>query len=106
VLPPPPPSIVPAAPVRVGSGIRPPQKIHHVAPIYPAVAQAARLTGVVILDAVIREDGSVANVRILRSLPLLDQAAVDAVRQWRFTPTLLNGRPVSVVMTVTVAFSM
>jgi protein TonB len=62
--------------------------------------------GVVILEAVIGEDGTVQNVRVLRSKPLLDDAAVEAVRQWRFTPTLLNGQPVPVVMTVTVAFTL
>jgi len=106
IPPPPPPPPAPLPPVRVGSGIRPPQKVHHVAPIYPAIAQSARVSGVVILDAVIKEDGSVTDVRVLRSIPLLDHAAIDAVRQWRFTPTLLNGRAVAVVMTVTVAFSM
>jgi protein TonB len=55
---------------------------------------------------VIGEDGTVQNVRVLRSKPLLDDAAVEAVRQWRFTPTLLNGQPVPVVMTVTVAFTL
>ena len=74
------------------------------APVYPAIARAAHLEGVVILEAVIREDGRVRDVRVLRSIPLLDAAAVEAVRQWRFTPTLLNGEPVPVVMTITVAF--
>ena len=60
----------------------------------------------VILEAVIGEDGRVRNVRVLRSIQLLDGAAVDAVRQWVFTPTLLNGQPVPVVMTVTVAFEL
>jgi protein TonB len=55
---------------------------------------------------VIAEDGSVRDVRVLRSKPLLDEAAMDAVRQWRFTPTRLNGEPVPVVMTVTVSFSL
>jgi protein TonB len=62
--------------------------------------------GVVILEAVIGEDGTVQNVRVLRSKPLLDDAAVEAVRQWRFTPTLLNGQPVPIVMTVTVRFDL
>jgi protein TonB len=106
VPPPPPPPAAATPPLRVASGIRPPQKVHDVPPIYPALAQAARVSGVVILDAVIGEDGSVANVRVLRSIPLLDRAAADAVRQWRFTPTLLNGKPVSVIMTVTVSFTL
>jgi protein TonB len=60
----------------------------------------------VILEAVIAEDGRVRDVRVLRSIQLLDQAAIDAVRQWRFTPTLLNGVPVPIVMTVTVNFEL
>jgi protein TonB len=91
-------------PVRVGGDIRPPMKIADAAPVYPAIARAARVEGVVILEAMIGEDGGVREVRVLRSIPLLDAAAVDAVRQWRFTPTLLNGQAVPIVMTVTVAF--
>lgn len=106
----PPPAPAPAAPqpqqpVRVGGVIRAPQKTHHVAPAYPPIALSARVSGVVILEATIAEDGSVRDVRVLRSIPLLDAAALDAVRQWRFTPSLLNGVPVPVVMTVTVAFN-
>ena len=59
-----------------------------------------------ILEAVIDAQGRVASVRVLRSIALLDQAAVDAVRQWRFTPALLNAEPVPVVMTVTVNFKL
>ena len=108
-LPPPPPPPAPPAPkqvYQVGGDIRPPQKIREVAPRYPAIAQASRVEGIVILEALISEDGSVQNVRVLRGKPLLDDAAADAVRQWRFTPTLLNGQPVPVVMTVTVSFSL
>lgn len=106
---PPPPPPTPAtsvAPMRVGGAVRPPQKIHDVPPVYPPIAQSARVGGVVILEAVIAEDGSVRDVHVLRSIPLLDQAAIDAVRQWRFTPTLLNGQPVPIVMTVTVRFDL
>ena len=60
----------------------------------------------VILEAVIDARGNVTTVKVLRSIQLLDQAAVDAVRQWRFTPTLLNGEPVPIVMTVTVDFKL
>jgi len=101
----PPPPIV-HEPVRVGRGVTPPKKIREVAPIYPPIAVAARREGLVILEAVIAEDGSVRDVKVLRSVPLLDQAAMDAVRQWRFTPTLLSGEPVPVVMTVTVDFKL
>jgi protein TonB len=90
----------------VGGDIRPPVKIRHVAPVYPKIALDARVADVVILEAVIAEDGAVGAVKVLRGHPLLNQAAIDAVRQWRFTPTLLNGQPVPVVMTVTVAFGL
>ncbi|MGE5358746.1 MAG: energy transducer TonB, partial [Bacteroidales bacterium] len=66
----------------------------------------ARVQGVVIVEALIGPDGKVADVKILRSIPLLDQAAVEAVRQWQFTPTLLNGTPVPVIMTCTVNFTL
>jgi len=105
-LTPPPPPREPPAPLRVGGLVRAPQKIKDAAPRYPAIAQAAGVQGRVILEAVISEEGAVRDVRVLRSEPLLDDAAVEAVRQWRFTPTLLNGQPVPVVMTVTVAFSL
>jgi periplasmic protein TonB len=102
---PPPPPPAPTGPQRVGGSIRPPEKIVHVPPKYPPIALSAGITGVVILEATIAEDGSVVGLRVLRSEPLLDSAAIEAVRQWRFTPTLLNGQPVSVLMTVTVAFT-
>jgi protein TonB len=94
------------APVRPGGNIQPPRKTVHVAPVYPAIARANKVQGLVILEAVIGENGRVRNVRVLRSIPLLDAAAVEAVRQWVFSPTLLNGEPVPVVMTVTVAFEL
>jgi len=103
--PPPPPPPAPRQAMRV-SGLQAPRKIRDVAPRYPAIAQSSRVEGVVILEAVIAEDGSVQDVRVLRSKPLLDEAAVEAVRQWRFTPTLLGGQPVPVVMTVTVSFAL
>jgi TonB family protein len=92
------------APLRVGGDIRPPLKVVHVVPVYPALAAAARVQGSVVLDCVIDEDGHVASVTVLRSQPLLEAAAVDAVRQWRYRPTLLNGVRVSVLLTVTVDF--
>ena len=103
---PPPPPPPPAEIRHVGGDIKPPRKIVDVAPVYPPLARAARVEGIVILEAVIAEDGSVRDVRVLRSVQLLDDAAADAVRQWRFTPTLLNGQPVPVVMTITVAFKL
>ena len=106
LVPPPPPVVLQPSTVRVGGDIRPPQKTLHVAPEYPAIARSSRTSGIVILEALIGEDGAVRDVRVLRSVPLLDDAAMTAVRQWRFSPTLLNGTPVSVVMTVTVLFTL
>ena len=94
------------APVRVGGNIPPPQKIKHVPPVYPDEALRSGVQGMVILEAIIDPTGKVSEARVMRSIPLLDQAAIDAVRQWEFTPTLLNGTPVPVVMTVTVNFTM
>ncbi|HXG56054.1 MAG TPA: TonB family protein [Vicinamibacterales bacterium] len=102
-MPPPPP---PTQPVRVGGNIKTPGKIHHVPPVYPPDAQAARVAGMVLLEVRIGTDGSVEDARVLRSIPIFDQAALEAVRQWRFTPTLLNGQPVPVIMTVTVNFTL
>ena len=70
------------------------------------MAIANRIQGTVILEAVIAENGRVRDVRVLRSIPFLDGAAMDAVRQWQFTPTRLNGQPVPIVMTVTVSFEL
>ena len=105
-MPPPPPRTAPTAPIRVFAGIRQPTKVRDAQPVYPAIAQSARVQGTVIIEAVIGVDGRVAEARVLRSIPLLDQAALDAVRQWVYTPTLLNGVPVPVVMTVTVTFTL
>jgi protein TonB len=90
--------------MRVGGHIKAPTKVHNVAPSYPDLARQSRIQGLVILEAVISPSGSVEDVRVLRGIPLLDDAAADAVRQWRYTPTLLNGVPVPVIMTVTVNF--
>ena len=102
--PPPPPP--PPAPVRVGGNIRPPTKTRHVAPVYPPIAQSARVQGIVIIEATIGPNGKVQEAKVLRSIPLLDQSALDSVKQWEFTPTLLNGVPVPVIMTVTVQFTL
>ena len=104
--PPPPPPPAPGAPVRVGGNVRAPQQVYKANPIYPEEAKAARIQGVVILEAIIGADGRVADARILRSIPALDQAALDAVRQWQYTPTMMNGVPVPVIMTVTVQFTL
>jgi protein TonB len=96
----------PAEAIRVGGGVKPPTRIVDVRAVYPEIAQNARVQGVVICEVLIGADGKVADARILRSIPLLDQAALDAVRQWEFTPTQVNGNPVSIIMTVTVNFTL
>lgn len=104
---PPPPPPTPAQTIlRVGQGIREPKRIAGVAPDYPKFAKDARVQGIVILETVINERGEVGRVKVLRSVPLLDNAAITAVQQWRYTPTLLNGVPVSVLMTITINFKL
>jgi TonB family protein len=95
-----------SAPVRVGGNLKPPTKITDARPVYPSEAKAAGISGVVILEITIGIDGRVVNTRILRSIPQLDQAALDAVTQWEFTPTELNGQVVPVIMTATVNFTL
>lgn len=106
----PPPAPLPPAPpqepVPIGGKIRPPVRVRDVPPVYPPIAQAARVQGTVILQAIISADGKVQDLKLLRSIPLLDQAAIDAVRQWEYSATLLNGVPVAVIMTVTVTFTL
>jgi periplasmic protein TonB len=104
--PPAPPAPQKPAFFRPGGDIKTPTKIHHVAPVYPGIAREAKVEGMVIIEATIGTDGRVKDTRVLRSEPLLEQAAVAAVRQWRFTPTLLNGVPVPILMTVTVNFKL
>jgi protein TonB len=94
-----------AGPIRVGTELPAPRKIKDVRPTSPPEAQTAGARGVVVLDATIDPDGKVSNARVVRSVALLDAAAVAAVRQWEFTPTVINGRAVPVIMTVTVNFT-
>ena len=96
----------PSSAVRVGGEIKEPRKLKNVAPVYPDVAARGKIEGVVILEIAIQPSGRVEDVRILRGIPLLDAAAVDAARQWVFAPTLYRGVPVSVTMTVSVRFSL
>ena len=100
----PPPQV--AGTYRPGGAIREPRKIRDSPAVYPEVARAAKIEGVVILEATIDERGVVTDARVLRSEPLLDAAALTALKQWRYTPTLLNGVPVRVLMTVTFRFSL
>lgn len=92
--------------VRVGGDIKEPKKIKDVKPVYPEAAKNAGIQGIVILETVIAKDGTVHEARILRSVAELDKAALDAVMLWKYTPTLLNGEPVEVIMTVTVTFTL
>lgn len=93
-------------PIHVGGNVTAPRKRHHVNPIYPAVAAAARVQGTVVIEATIDENGNVVNARVLRSIPVLDGAALEAVGQWKYEPTLLNGRPVPILMSVSVQFEL
>jgi len=105
--PPPPPLAVAKAPVRVGGQITQPQLITRVEPEYPQLAVNAHIQGVVILETTVGEDGAVTEVRLLRSAnPLLDREAERAVRQWRYSPIVLNGIRVPFILTVTLSFSL
>jgi len=100
-----PPSREPEGPIRVGGDVLRPEKISGPDPQYTEIARKARIQGVVILEAIIDKEGYVQNVKVLKSLPMgLDQAAVEAVRTWRFRPATLNGRPVDVYYNLTVNF--
>jgi len=104
--PPPPPPPVAREPLRVGGDLKTPALIERVGPEYPPLALRARVQGVVILEAVVDRQGRVEDIRVLRSIPLLDKAAITAVQQWRYSPLLLNGMPERFVLTVSVNFSL
>lgn len=91
-------------PLRIGGAIKEPRKLKHVNPQYPSEAKRALIAGVVVLECTIDVEGRVQDVRVLRGVPQLNGPAIDAVRQWVYTPTLLEGQPVPVIMTVTVNF--
>jgi protein TonB len=93
-------------PFRLGDGIARPRKIKDVKPVYPQPALAAQVGGSVLIEATIGADGKVHNARIVRSVAVLDQAALDAVRQWEFEPSRLNGVAVAVIMVIVVTFSL
>jgi periplasmic protein TonB len=94
----------PGGPIRITSQLQQPAKLRNVDPVYPALAQRAGVEGRVTIECVIDPSGHVADVRVVKGAPLLTPAAVDAVRQWVYSPTLLNRVPVSVILTVTVDF--
>jgi TonB family protein len=101
-----PPKIDGEFPLRVGGNIEPPKKIRDVRPVYPPEALAGGLEGAVIVELMIDREGKVRNGRVLKSVPGLDHAALEAVRQWEFEPVLLNGAPKPVMMVVTLNFSL
>ena len=111
-LPPPPkpaepePPVVPKdQPIRVGEGIQQGNVIRRTVPSYPPLALQARVQGVVVLEAIINKEGTIDSLRVVSGHPLLTRSAVEAVQQWTYRPTLLNGEPVAVVTTITVNFS-
>ena len=91
--------------VRIGGNIQAPALVHRVDPTYPDIALVAKVTGLVILEASVAADGSVEAVRVLRSVKFLDQAAIDAVKQWKYSPLVLNGVATPFVLSVTLNFS-
>jgi TonB family protein len=103
-IPPAPP--VPVDAVRVGGSVKAPEKTKDVRPVYPEIARAIAVQGVVILEVAVGADGKVTGVRVLKSEPFLDAAAVTAVSQWEYAPTLVDGKAVPVVMTVTQNFAL
>ena len=96
----------PSEPVRVGGKVLAPTKVKHVPPVYPSIAQSARISGTIIVEVLVGADGRVSSAKIIRSIPLLDQAALEAVRQWEFSPPLLNGQPTPLLMSVSVEFKL
>jgi periplasmic protein TonB len=104
--PPLPPKQEPTAPLRPGGDIKEPKRLEGPQPVYPAIARAARMEGMVILEATIGKDGLVKDVRVIRSAAVFDEAALAAVRQWRYTVPMLNGQPIEILMTVTVNFGL
>lgn len=96
----------PVRAVRVGGQIKAPKLVKVVQPVYPDLAAQARLTAVIILEALVDLDGQVKTVTVLRGAPLFDEAAITAVKQWRYQPLLLNGVPTEFILTVTVKFNL
>lgn len=89
----------------MGGNVQAANLLTQVKPVYPPLAKQARIQGVVVLEAQINKEGTIDNLRVITGHPLLIQAAIDAVKQWRYKPTLLNGEPVAVVTTITVNFA-
>jgi protein TonB len=105
--PPPPPPAPPSvmkAPIRIGGNVQEPKIVKLVNPVYPVLAQKARVSGMVILEATLTTDGTVDEIRVISGHPLLVNAAIDCVKQWIYEPTYLNGAPVAVILTAKVSF--
>jgi periplasmic protein TonB len=107
-LPPPPPAPRPSPPatVRIGSGVIAAQAIYQPQPVYPPLARMARIQGTVVLEAIIATDGSIKDLKVAKGHPLLIGAAIEAVKTWRYRPTLLNGEPVEVITEIDVNFNL
>jgi protein TonB len=93
-------------PAVAATGLITPRKIRHVMPIYPETARSAGAQGIVVIEAIVDREGNVADARVVESTPLLDDAALTAVRQWKYTPTKVNGVSVPFSMTLTVTFGL
>src|SRR5271156_2144930 len=102
---PPPPKATPSR-IRVGGNVAAAKLVRQVTPLYPPIAKTAHISGTVILHAVIAKDGTIQNLDYVSGPPLLMKNAMDAVRQWRYSPTLLNGEPVEVDTTISVVFTL
>ena len=102
--PPPPPPVQKKEPIRVGGNVQASKLVNRVEPVYPELAKRARVQGTVVLQVLVDEQGSVADIKVISGHQLLRDAASGAVRQWKYSPTLLNGEPVKVIATVTVLF--
>jgi protein TonB len=107
-LPPPPPPPKKEAPqrIRVGGNVQQAKLIRQPRPVYPALAKQARIQGVVKLSAIIARDGTIQHLEVLSGHPLLIPSALEAVKQWVYQPTLLNGEPVEVVTQIDVNFTL
>jgi protein TonB len=93
-------------PLHAGRDVKAPQKVKDVRPNFPPAAMAARVRGTVVVEATIGPDGRVQSTKLLQSIPVLDEAALDAIRQWEYVPTFVSGKAVAVVVTVTIQFAL
>lgn len=101
-----PAEVAPGKPIQVGGGVQAAKLLKKVVPGYPQLARQARISGTVRLVGVIGKDGAIQNLQLLSGHPLLTQAAIEAVRQWIYRPTLLNGQPVEVIAPIDVVFTL